>query len=980
MRFLRESLLVFGPGLCCLLLLSTGMANAGHVEHKMAARPLGQQSYAKYAEIPGAEAIGSDQCSECHVDASRSFRPTVHAGENVGCESCHGRGSLHVADEKGHGHIHSFRNESSEAANAPCFSCHSEQTELHGWASATHAREGVRCVDCHRVHVMKVASNQRQVQNEACERCHAKKAAEENLPYRHPLREAVMSCSDCHDPHGGSGANNLRESHVNDLCFRCHAEYQGPFTYQHPPVTENCLKCHSPHGSMNAHLLQVSEPMLCLQCHPGHHNGSGVPLLNACTSCHGSIHGTDTPSATGGSVFSDQSSTARATTVTALPMRSSAAMMDSSSILTGLPIAEAFTLAGAGPTRLDSSAATPTPPASTEYWFQFLPRYRSISTSGYGGRVGEYNSLRSSFGADLALHVGNSSSKFVLNARGSILSRDEYDAHGDLRLGGIFALKVDARSLSHHLDQTPFGVNLSPDDILRDELIPAGSLFGVSKSSLSASARLSIPKTPLTVFVRGGTQSRQGVSELRFYDMGGDLSCGSCHSVSRFQSVKYETQDIAGGLELKAWKATLTYEHAGRVSRNRVGNPVDYFGSTLSSPADELPAGVPDTPAGLLVHQVVPGHRTDSDSLRLNLPLPEGLTLTGAVINGRTRNSYTGNHQKFTNGDATLSWQASEKLQFALDYHQQNTLNDFTPFFSLYGNPSFRRLWAGATVDYRLTSIIGVEAYYRSSRVTRSNADLWPQFYSPDNMDLRRVIPRTTANTLGAVLSLHRGSIWKVRAGYEWVGTHEPGYLTDPGTAHRILVSGSFSPVSWLSVGEDATVVLHSAYAGIDRRNRLYTSMSTLTLTPMSGWSLAMVYAYLKQDLKTDLVFGTDPFYYEKLVPFDATTQAVMASSSLDLLKQLRWDINLRKNVSNSEFRPAPGAAPDESNYFPVAWAAGFSRVDVPQLLATTTLEYRWMTGLQIGVRGEYASYKNRVHPEQTGYLHSLGLFVSKSW
>ena len=104
----------------------------------------------------------------------------------------------------------------------------------------------------------------------------------------------------------GTAANNLRASNLNDLCFQCHAEYQGPFTFQHAPVVESCTKCHTSHGSMQRSLLAVSQPTLCLQCHAGHHNGSGIPLLNGCTSCHSSIHGTDIPSATGGSVFMDK--------------------------------------------------------------------------------------------------------------------------------------------------------------------------------------------------------------------------------------------------------------------------------------------------------------------------------------------------------------------------------------------------------------------------------------------------------------------------------------------------------------------------------------------------------------------------------------------------------------------------------------------------------------------------------------------------
>ena len=48
-----------------------------------------------------------------------------------------------------------------------------------------------------------------------------------------------MVCSDCHDPHGQE-TGNLKEATINLLCYKCHAEKQGPFAFEHPPVRENC--------------------------------------------------------------------------------------------------------------------------------------------------------------------------------------------------------------------------------------------------------------------------------------------------------------------------------------------------------------------------------------------------------------------------------------------------------------------------------------------------------------------------------------------------------------------------------------------------------------------------------------------------------------------------------------------------------------------------------------------------------------------
>ena len=78
-----------------------------------------------------------------------------------------------------------------------------------------------------------------------------------------------MVCSDCHDPHGQL-ERNLKAETVNLLCYKCHAEKQGPFAYPHPPVTENCAICHEPHGTVADNLLRQPPVFLCLRCHSGH--------------------------------------------------------------------------------------------------------------------------------------------------------------------------------------------------------------------------------------------------------------------------------------------------------------------------------------------------------------------------------------------------------------------------------------------------------------------------------------------------------------------------------------------------------------------------------------------------------------------------------------------------------------------------------------------------------------------------------------
>jgi DmsE family decaheme c-type cytochrome len=283
-----------------------------------------EKDFSKFVEIPGAERLGSDQCRACHQEQAKTFRHSNHAQQSVECEDCHGSGSLHLTSDT-HEKIIKFGKLKAEPANGVCLWCHAKSDHVSNWFSGAHEAKGVRCIDCHTIHEggargerMAFASSGSEVRgerralasrrelNEKCLQCHRKQEAQADLPYHHPIREGKMSCVDCHDPHGGSAGNNLNSASANELCFQCHAEFQGPFSFQHPPVNEDCMKCHSPHGSPNQNLLAVSQPALCLQCHSAHHNGSGLPLVDRCTNCHNAIHGSDIPSATGGSKFIDK--------------------------------------------------------------------------------------------------------------------------------------------------------------------------------------------------------------------------------------------------------------------------------------------------------------------------------------------------------------------------------------------------------------------------------------------------------------------------------------------------------------------------------------------------------------------------------------------------------------------------------------------------------------------------------------------------
>ena len=90
------------------------------------------------------------------------------------------------------------------------------------------------------------------------------------LPYHHPVKEDMMTCTSCHDPHAATEKQLITHERTNELCFNCHQDKQGPFIFEHDPVQEDCMICHNPHGTVSRALLNMGEPALCLQCHEFH--------------------------------------------------------------------------------------------------------------------------------------------------------------------------------------------------------------------------------------------------------------------------------------------------------------------------------------------------------------------------------------------------------------------------------------------------------------------------------------------------------------------------------------------------------------------------------------------------------------------------------------------------------------------------------------------------------------------------------------
>ena len=277
------------------------------------------------ADAPGGDYVGADICSECHEDKFEQILPSKHAQMNDlrtpfakhGCETCHGLGETHAASEgEDLAGLVVYGKDSAVAVedqNARCLSCHQDTGRMH-WQGSSHESADLVCASCHLIHQPDgILSKEKE--SDVCTSCHWKVRADMHKASVHPIRQGLLTCTDCHNPHGTDGPRALKTLTLNQTCYKCHAEKRGPFLWEHEPVTDNCMTCHSPHGSNNPALLVRRSPQLCQQCHQviggggvtGHVNrrlqwaspGMGSTQLlygEGCLNCHSQVHGSNHPS------------------------------------------------------------------------------------------------------------------------------------------------------------------------------------------------------------------------------------------------------------------------------------------------------------------------------------------------------------------------------------------------------------------------------------------------------------------------------------------------------------------------------------------------------------------------------------------------------------------------------------------------------------------------------------------------------------
>jgi tetratricopeptide (TPR) repeat protein len=238
----------------------------------------------------------NSMCADCHstglrknYDAQTDGFSTRFEAIDVGCQSCHGPGSRHVAWAKSGargadpGLVRSFQKDDPATEIESCAACHARRSRV-----SAEPRAGASFWDEYRPALLEehLYFADGQVRDEVFEYG----SFAQSRMYQHGVR-----CSDCHEPHG------LEAESGNALCTKCHSltpkvsrfttlalkskDFDSPAHHHHSPGSEGarCVSCHMPERTYmqvharRDHSIRIPRPDLSLSL--------GTP--NACTqSCH----------------------------------------------------------------------------------------------------------------------------------------------------------------------------------------------------------------------------------------------------------------------------------------------------------------------------------------------------------------------------------------------------------------------------------------------------------------------------------------------------------------------------------------------------------------------------------------------------------------------------------------------------------------------------------------------------------------------
>lgn len=168
-----------------------------------------------------------------------------------------------------------------------CATCHEDvakgfSSNPHSKLALAHGKSGVTCEGCHgpgKAHVdgggdvSKIFNPAKATAKEVDARCLSCHLGQHGNFQRSGHGEANVSCVSCHSIHAGEDKEHLLKVSQPTLCFQCHTDIKPQFNMAfHHKVEEGlvqCTDCHDPHGTFGRKGLKSAsqQDAVCTKCH-----------------------------------------------------------------------------------------------------------------------------------------------------------------------------------------------------------------------------------------------------------------------------------------------------------------------------------------------------------------------------------------------------------------------------------------------------------------------------------------------------------------------------------------------------------------------------------------------------------------------------------------------------------------------------------------------------------------------------------------
>src|SRR5579871_6876576 len=336
MKRLSNGLLLGTSALLFLgLLVATGCGGGGPLVAVGSPPPVAQFMQLLPAVQRTATLVGAAKCASCHATLHTGWLATAHAKAQVDCESCHGPGSVHVANPV----ATNILTGTPASSNIVCAQCHTQENS--DWSASKHAQivadpvntGSNNCLRCHSAAFGSVNVSEPLSQGQTPAQINTAITALNSTTLTSYVTAtlsgpASATCTSCHDPHGNTtnltsaseqfylrralsstdlssdppGATVTSYTTVNHICGSCHNNRGGdpsdaglkknttrPATHEGPEYnmllgSGGAEDAAGPPRRTSSH---ATAPDQCVACHmPNSRHTFTVSLDTSCVPCH----------------------------------------------------------------------------------------------------------------------------------------------------------------------------------------------------------------------------------------------------------------------------------------------------------------------------------------------------------------------------------------------------------------------------------------------------------------------------------------------------------------------------------------------------------------------------------------------------------------------------------------------------------------------------------------------------------------------